>query len=462
MSLIILVMKIPEKYIRHIWKNLYLQLPSLQTSDGQALTVLSVGTLNFNEGADFLNAKLRIGDDEKIGSVEIHPRTSDWQLHHHDQNAHYDKVILHVVFEHDDRFPLPVLELSKHLNAPLHKVIAQCIRDESELMDQKSLPCSPMAQDLDDNLKIDWLSELSQSRFINKAEHFAERLNGDNYDDLIYEGLMRALGYSENTAPMEKLAAQIPFQHLKSLSPLSFSERRKILESIYLSLAGFIPMTDGWDEETKIYLEATRERFQQSGFSTSEKLLDNEWVFFRLRPSNFPTVRLAGLSEILSRNLERGFLKSATDTVAMNGSIKRKLTLFESLFMADATGYWQTHYRFGEKSKTEVKNLVGKNRASEIVINTLLPVMYLFAKQTQNESLKTFTLTAYQNYPKSLSSETAKKTLHELLGEAYEIKSAAFEQGLLELKKNYCDAFRCLECSIGKALFSSSSRKRSI
>ncbi|MDW8263676.1 MAG: DUF2851 family protein, partial [Phycisphaerales bacterium] len=116
-------MNIPEKYLRHIWKNLYLNLATLQTVDAKPLQILAVGTLNRNEGADFLGAKILIDGEERFGDVEIHARASDWKRHRHGESAHYDKVILHVVFERDEPIPdsPPVLELSKHLNDDLHR-----------------------------------------------------------------------------------------------------------------------------------------------------------------------------------------------------------------------------------------------------------------------------------------------------------------------------------------------------
>jgi hypothetical protein len=453
-------MNIPEKYLRHIWKNVYLNLQTLATTDGKPVQIISVGTLNRNEGADFLNAKLRIDGIEKDGSVEIHRRTSEWNAHHHADNTHYEKVILHAVFEHDayHEQPIPTLELSKHLSLPLPQVLAMCMRDESALETKSALPCASMVQTVSDDLKLEWLETLSRERFMNKVKRFDEHLleittHTTKYDELIYAGLCRALGYSENTAPMLALAKQFSFDRLKNLATLGFTERRAALESVFFSASGLMEETN--DDETKRYQATLHEKFPVAfigSTSGSASLNKNEWVFFRLRPSNFPTVRLAGLCEVLSKNLERGFMSTAFDIVQMSVPDKRKLTLLESVFTADASGYWETHYRFGTAAKEPLKQLIGKNRASEIVINTLLPVLYLSAEHGKNEKLKSQVLSLYNAYPKGLTSEVAVQTLRDVLGDAYSVKSAAFEQGLLELKKNYCDTLRCLECAIGNAI----------
>lgn len=441
-------MVIPEKYLRHIWKNLYLNLASLHAVDSKPIQILSVGTLNHNEGADFLNAKLVIDGEERVGSVEIHGKTSDWKRHRHEGNPHYASVILHVVFEHDAGLPdsPPVLELSKQLNGDLHKIIAQCIRDESALAHRAALHCAPLLSTVDDALKLNWVERLAQERFLKKVQ----QLNSlsENSDEQVYRGLCRALGYSQNVAPMEKLAALVPFERLKLFSGLSFAARRQKLEAIFFSLSGLIPETP--DEP---YCDGLRADFAQTEFASLPKLAASEWVFFRLRPANFPTLRLAALAEILSKNLERGFIEPARDIASMSLSAKRKLVLLESLFLADASGYWQRRYRFGAPAKSPVKSLVGKTRASEIVLNVLLPALYGDYQKRGDASHQHNILDLYATYPKGLTSDLSNSVMSDLLGDAYQAKSAMIEQGLIELRKSYCEPFRCLECAIGQAIF---------
>ncbi len=441
-------MTIPEKYLRHIWKNLYLHLDALQTADGERLQILSVGTLNAHEGADFRNAKILLNGKERSGDVEIHSRTSDWKRHQHSDNPHYERVILHVVFEHDALLPNSpsVLELSKYLNDELHKVIAQCIRDESALANRTALHCTPLLETIDDALKLEWVERLAKERFLKKVQHLNSL--SQNPDEQIYRGLARALGYSQNTAPMEALAALVPFERLKSLAGLPFTARRHMLESIFFSLSGLLP--EGLDEA---YCNDLRATFSATDFASLPKLDASMWIFFRLRPANFPTLRLAALAEILSKHLERGFLDSAREIVEMNLPSKRKLTLLESLFLADADGYWQQHYRFGVQAKSPVKSLVGKTRAAEIVLNTLLPALYGDYEKRGDRSHQTHILELYAAYPKGLTSDLSNSVMDSLFTDAYEVKSAMVEQGLIELRKSYCEAFRCLECAIGKAIF---------
>lgn len=441
-------MNIPEKYLRHIWKNLYLHLDDLETVAGKRLQVISVGTLNTNEGADFHNAKVLLNGREISGDVEIHCRTSDWKRHRHSENAHYERVVLHVVFEHDIELPdaLPVLELSKHLNDDLHKVIAQCIRDESALVNRTALHCAPLLQTVNDALKLDWVEHLARERFLRKFQQFSSL--SQNPDEQIYRGLARALGYSQNIAPMESLALLVPFERLKSLAGLTFTARRKTLESIFFSLSGLLP--EGLDEP---YCNELRTLFSATDFATLPALNASAWVFFRLRPVNFPTLRLAAFAEILSKNLERGFFNPAREIVEMSLSTKRKIALLESLFLADAYGYWQHHYRFGTMAKVPVKSLVGKTRAAEIVLNTLLPVLYGNYHAQGDTSRQHHILELYAAYPKGLTSNLSNSVMNDLFSNTYQVKSAMIEQGLIELRKSYCEAFRCLECAIGKAVF---------
>ncbi|MCS7013224.1 MAG: DUF2851 family protein [Chloroherpetonaceae bacterium] len=446
-------MRIPERYVRHIWKNLYLRLNELTLCDGRSLQVLSTGTLNPNEGADFLNARLLIDGVLHTGNVEIHSRSSDWLRHQHHRNPRYDSVILHVVFEHDapESSSAPVLELRPFLHNDLHCTLAQCIRDEAALSARYALPCSPAVLSVADDLKLNWLQQLSEARFTRKVQRFAERLTADNYDELIYQGLMRALGYSENITGFEQLAALVRFQDLQFLVSLSFSERRITLEAIFFSLSGLLPEQSS-TPETQAYTDILRQTFQTTPFVHLPPLSLTDWIFFRLRPSNFPTLRLAALAEILSKNLSSGFLHKALEIAQSALPLRRKITQLEHLFIADASGYWQHHYRFGERSQVVIRTLVGKHRASEIVINTLLPVLSLYATRTHNHSLADTVSSLYASYPKGLTNRLSEKTMQELLGDSYQVKSAAFEQGLLELKQEYCNALRCLECRIGQAI----------
>ncbi len=444
-------MRLPEKYVRHIWRNLYLRLSDLKTVGGDVLEVLSVGDLNTNEGADFLNARLRLNGNDLSGDVEIHSRASDWTKHRHTDNPRYDRVALHVVFDYDAEIDraIPTLELRRFLNDDLHKIVAACIRDDAALSKNK-LHCSPAAQAIDDRLKIEWIHQLANERFEQKAQRFEAMLDGDGYDSVVYRGMMRALGYSENTAPMERLSSLVKYSDLRQFAEKPFVERRRVLEAVFFSRSGLLDMQSKHNEETTAYINVLRERFNQTSFGQNETMKREEWNFFRLRPSNFPTVRLAGLAEILSKNLERGFLNNAMEIVEMSLPARRKIVLLENLFIADAYGYWETHYRFGDASNKPLKQLIGKTRAAEIVINTLLPALRMAAAQNELRLQKVMDI--YAVYPKGLTSERSMAVAAELLGEEYRITSAAFEQGLLELKNNYCDTFRCLDCAVGKKL----------
>ncbi|MBC8044384.1 MAG: DUF2851 family protein [Rhizobacter sp.] len=461
-------MAIPEKFVRHIWKNLYLDLPKLSTADGRTLSILSVGTLNRNEGADFHRAKVVIDGELKEGDVEIHSRSSDWQRHKHSGNPHYDSVILHAVFDHDEKSPgamnapnhIPVLEMQRQLNGEAHTVIAQCIRDESALASRKVLHCSPQIESIGDAEKLKWLDELAMLRFENKVHRFAAHLTGETYNQVITRSFARSLGYSENAEAMEQLVSLTPLTRLESspefLRLETFAARRTMLEAVLFALSGLIPPEDSEDGETQMYLQSLK-AVVPPWVSTLSAMPQTAWVFFRLRPSNFPTLRVAALAEVLTKQTSpqtaQGFLESALEIISMPVSDRRKILLMENLFMADASGYWQTHYRFGAIAKKPIGNLVGKNRAAEIVINALLPVLKFYADQTSNTPLAAAVMRLYSVYPKGLTSEAARQVLDELLGEGYTVKSASMEQALLELKKKYCDPFRCLDCRMGKIIF---------
>lgn len=495
-------MRLPEKFVRHIWRNFYLRRDGLCTVDNQPLEIFSTGTLNLNEGADFSNATLSINGITQTGSVEIHTRTSDWTRHNHNANPRYQAptnngggngsggVILHAVFEHDEPAPnaIPVLELRRFLNDDLHRVMTQCVRDESALNTRHILHCHAQVGDVPDRDKALWLDALALTRFERKAQQFSSTMNAtvtdatlteesleEKLDEVIYHGAARALGYSENTAGMETLASLVRFGDLRRFASLAFAARRETLESIFFFHSGLMPASDtvaeiqtgdSADVETPEYLDALRRRFNESGWEAGETMDKTAWLFFRLRPANFPTARIAGLCELLSKNLERGFLKQSIDILSMPVPERRRLKVLESLFTADASGYWQTHYRFGItgsaakpsgsaalETPEKGRQLIGKNRAAEIVINVALPALGVYAELKESKALSSLVQALYQAYPKSLTSEVSKQVMAELFGEGYTARSAAVEQALLELKKTYCDEWRCLDCRIGRHIF---------
>ncbi|ACF12876.1 conserved hypothetical protein [Chloroherpeton thalassium ATCC 35110] len=445
-------MRIPEKYLRHIWQNLYFAKSSLHTVDGHLLKVLSPGTPNFNEGPDFQDAKICINGNAQTGSVELHFQTTDWLKHRHSKAEKYQNVILHVVFQHDAEIDvnLPVFELRHFLSSPLHEILKQCIADENRAGKKHLLACFPLVSQVSDGTKLDWIKSLAFKRLHQKATLIKENRNGKSYDEMIYQGVARALGYSENVLPMGALAQKISFGDIQAYSSESMVARKMKIEAIFFSLSGLLKELQPCDEDSKAYIKQSKFLFQTTSFSQIEPLRSLEWVFFRLRPNNFPTLRIAGLAEILSKNLQKGFLQKANQVLKLSLPLKQKIILLEALFDADADFFWRSHYRFCKASSHKIEKLVGKNRSSEIVINTLLPALLSFYQETFDAIGVAKVQELYEKYPKKLSSEVAKKVLYELLGEDYTVNSACFEQGLLELKKNYCEKQTCLDCKIGQ------------
>ncbi|MDX2130119.1 MAG: DUF2851 family protein [Chloroherpetonaceae bacterium] len=454
-------MKIPEKYLRHIWKNQYFNRETLATTTGEKIQVLGTGKLNPNEGPDFIGAKLIIGTRQVEGDIEIHQRTSDWNRHRHSENPHYNNLILHAALHCDSNMPegTPLLNLRDHLSQPFPLVISNCLRDESLLLAGEMLACNGLVEEVDDRLKMEWISFLSDSRFETKAESFNHHAQ-EMLEAAVYQGVARALGYSENAAPMEELAKRVPLSLFAGCKALSFEERRNKIESVLFWVSGLMA---GNEESPKV--KELQSQFEALAKESPEvktiiPMKPEDWIFFRLRPSNFPTVRIAGLAELTSKLLVRGFYGEAKAIFDMKLPTRRKLKLLESLFSAESFGHWLKHVRFQQKEKESSKendnllpkSLIGKTRSAEIILNIILPALYKGYEGDEKACQEVHEL--YRAYPKTLSSELARNTATAILGEGYTIKSAAFEQGILELRKNYCKPFRCLECNIGQAIFS--------
>ncbi|KAK3605103.1 hypothetical protein CHS0354_000770 [Potamilus streckersoni] len=464
-------MFIPEKFLRHIWRFQRLQ-KSLKTTDGRALNILSLGTFNTHAGPDFLNAKLVIGEVHVEGDIEIHSLSSSWHKHKHSTDSRYDSVVLNVVFDNDVQLlHAPTLELKHFLNDSLHKVIVSCIKDEQDLQKTQHIPCHPLNLDVPISERMLLLEALALDRLFRKGNDLMsnsfsvlnEFLNSPKMYlelKLIY-GICVALGYSTNTKPMARLAERFLglYPNMILLKPSTFTEQRAIIEAILFLLSGLVPLRASFHPHCETTSsddrESELEQFKKYAsivnglpFQLPKPLGADEWMFFRLRPFNFPTLRIAGFAEIVARHLQQPFIEVVKDVAKSSISLKRKVVYMESLFLVEPYAYWKTHFRFSNKA-SRVPSLIGSSRASEIVINVLLPLMYAEAKQTNDETGIAATLDIFKNYPKQVASTLSLETVESYLGSDFTVKSGFVEQGILELRKNFCNEFKCLECNIG-------------
>ena len=413
-----------EKLLQYIWQNQYFDTSSLHTTDGEKVEIISAGKLNTAAGPDFSGALIRIGETLLAGSVELHIKTSLWNNHGHQFDDNYKKVVLHVVYNHDEFFTpfIPVLELQPLIPTFLLE------RYDLLMRSQHFIPCSGSVHTVNELVWTAWKERLLAERLSRKSEMvlgFLEQ-NHFHWEETLWWMLARNFGSSTNADAFECMARSIP------VNILSKHKSQLIqLEALLLGQAGLLQSE--FNESYPLLLQREY-RFLQRKYQLQRISIPMQ--FMRMRPGNFPTVRLAQLaglihnsSQLFSTFIETGELHNIKD-----------------LLRSTANDYWHYHYRLDEASEYKIKN-TGEEMIQNIIINTLVPVLFAYGLYHKNEQ--------YCN--------KAIKWMEELKAESNAIikrfaefniraVSACDSQALLELKTAYCDHRQCLKCSIGNAL----------
>lgn len=404
----------------------------LSTEGGQSIVLKSVGQLNRNTGPDFFNAQLIIDDQEWAGNVEIHIKSSDWYVHHHETDSNYDNVILHVVWEHDaevfrsNNTPIPTLQLKNY-------VVSSALNTYNQLLlgHNKWINCEHQFNKVDSFLLSNWLERLYIERLEEKSKYIHQLLQqlNNHWEAVLFQLLAKNFGLKVNGDAFLSVAQSFDFSILRKLQSQSLS-----VEAL---LFGQAKMLDK-DIEDGYYLSLKKEYvFLKTKFSLSNLGVIAP-VFFRLRPPNFPTIRLSQLGNLYC-NTPYFFSKIIETT---------HLEDFYTLFSVKTTPFWETHYTFKKTSSPLVKKLT-KSFIDLLIINTIIPLQFAYSKAT-GKSINNHALGLLNKMTIEKNSIVNKFiTLHEFNS------SALTSQALLQLKQNYCDANKCLDCAIGSMIIGS-------
>ena len=499
---------VPERFLRQLWKHRHFSSFNLRTSDNQPLEIISPGTLNHDGGPDFLDACIRIGGTLLRGNIELHEFDHGWTGHNHHTDPKYNAVILHVVFRTSQpsnpmrtksKRSVPLLILESHLKSSFRSTWEKMIAGERSERTEV-IKCFATNDRVDSVLIRKWLMKLSIQRVELKVRRAEERLKEmveeqrlvinepyHRYDEipfglnpeelpppiaiysakdfgkvrlweqLLYEGVMEALGYAKNQQPFLKLARSTRLAMIAQLiDTVSPNNELLCIEALLFGAGGLLPLSrDMTDRDSKHHLLLLRELWKSASSSFhTERVHQSEWQFFRLRPENFPTVRLAGAVRLVKSFLRENTFKSLVQTVkAADRGSEDKLHRLEQMFIIPADGFWKHHFRFGQKSSGEVKTLIGKHRADEILLNVVIPICLLYARIFKDKEVRQGILKIYEQCP-SLSDNTITRTMeNQLLKRRFTLDSAMLQQGAVQLNKCYCVEERCAECAVGKSIF---------
>ncbi|MBA4319300.1 MAG: DUF2851 domain-containing protein [Flavobacterium sp.] len=421
-----------EDFLHYLWKFKKFDTLNLKTFDGEEIMIINVGQYLELAGPDFFNAQITIGNQKWAGNVEIHLKSSDWYVHHHERDEAYENVILHVVWEHDTEIfrknnsEIPVLELKKYVDSAT-------ITNYQSLISPKSwIFCEKQLKEIDGFTINNWLERLFFERLERKAKPIFELLEQTNQDweAVLFCLLAKNFGLNTNGEIFSKIAQSIPFSIIRKES---FEVEN--LEALLLGNSGLLDSEkeDSYFKDLKFRYFYLLHKYQL------EKIIVEPVQFFKHRPDNFPTIRLSQLAN-LYHNQQNLFSKIST-----SNSVK---SIYET-FDISASDYWQNHYQFDKESPKKKKKL-SQSFIDLIIINTIIPLQFAYAKSQGKE--------ISEDLIQLLNEVAPEKNAIMDKFSSFGIKSKnAFEsQSLLQLKNEYCNKGRCLECAIGMELLKKS------
>ena len=419
-----------ENFLHFLWQFRRFDRTDLQTTQGQPISIMQVGQLNTHSGPDFFNSRLSIGDTEWAGNVEMHVQASEWYKHNHQNDAAYDNVILHVVFEND----MPILRKNGTeipclvLNGRIPPILQR--KYEQLLYEKHWVPCAERIQEVPNFLRLNWFDRILVERLEEKTAllHQIFERSERHWGEALYCIMARSFGLRQNVEPFEALARSLPFSVLGKHGDNLFQ-----VEALLFGQAGFlddVPKDDDYRLNLAKEYQFLKHKYQLKSLHISQ------WKFLRMRPANFPTVRLAQFAALVCNRAIH------PDKISTLGNLKE----MENLLKIEVSPYWQEHYIFGKKSKKGKKPL-GKTFLHLLAINTLVPFLFLYGKIRQQPDFCDRALALLEQLPAESNS-----ALDEWAALGCKAENAGQSQALLQLKPKYCDARRCLECAIGHAL----------
>ena len=422
-----------EEFLHFIWEHRLFDRTDLKTVDGEKLEIISTGQPNSNSGPDFFNARIRIGETTWAGNIEIHQKSSHWYQHRHETDAAYDNVILHVVELHDK----PVLIHDHQIPVVEIKYPPAILENFEQLLKSKRwIACEDRLPEVDPFVLRFWFSSLMIERLQAKTSSILELLqqNKNNWNETFYQLLARNFGMKINALPFELLAKSLPLSILSKHKNDLFQ-----IEALLFGQSGLLNETLLGDD---YYLALRNEYsflYKKYGLSGIEAHL---WKFMRLRPVNFPTIRIAQLAMLIHRSsaLFSHILESET------------LEELKNLFDVATSEYWETHYRFN-KTSGKLKKTFGETAFHNLVINTIVPMLFVYGDQHLDQAMKDRALRLLESLPPE-SNQIIKKW-NEL---GIDSQSAFETQALIQLKNCYCELKKCLHCQLGAKIITSVNR----
>lgn len=421
--------------MQYVWKHRLWRSEDMVTNTGKKVRVVDPGLLNTDAGPDFFNAKIEIDGHMWVGNVEMHYRATDWKRHRHDSDKAYDSVILHVVAKDDapvhrtngELIPQLVLEVSPQFNADYASLVGATIE----------VPCATKIKQVPHLTIVEWVEGLAFERLHGKVERIHQLLNSFNgsWEDVCYVTLARNFGFGINNDAFERLARRTPLRLLGKHSDSVLQ-----IEALLFGQAGMLdaqkPGMDSYYNQLCTEYAFLSNKFQ---LTPMEK---ESWKLFRIRPQNFPYRRIAMLAQFI----EGGF-RMMNRILETEGEKEMR-----ALFEMELSGYWTKHYTFGKPNERATATL-SRSSIDIILINTVAPLLYAYGELTGNYEMTDKAIKLLED----LRVENNSIVSH-FVAYGIDCPDALTSQALVQLKREYCDARKCIYCKIGHHLLSKAAR----
>jgi hypothetical protein len=423
-----------EEFLHYLWKYRLFNSESLADAEGNKIIVIHPGEYNRDSGPDFFSARISIAGTEWAGNVEIHTKSSHFDVHGHQHDRAFNNVILHVVAEND----------KKVFNERGEELVTVEIKYDGSLYDKYlslvnnsyTIACQDEINSLDNILVRHWLSSLVIEKLQDKSDLILKTLSetGNDWEETFYRLLSRYFGFRVNTEPFELLAKALPFRIIRKHADDIFQ-----IEALLFGTAGMLEEGLFKDALGDAYYCRLIEEYRVLASKYSLSPIHGWlWKFSRLRPANFPTLRISQLAAMLS--VTGGLFSKILEATDI-----RQL---KDIFYIPASAYWNDHFVFGKKSKNGLKQ-TGSQACDILLINAVIPVLFVYGGIRDSREIRERALDFLENIHGEKNSITGE---WEKAGIGSE--SAFYSQALIHLRNNYCRKRRCLECRIGNKLIS--------
>lgn len=423
-----------ERLLQYVWQHRLYGKESMVTNDGLPIRIIDPGQLNSDAGPDFFNAKVEIDGKIWAGNIEIHLRASDWKRHGHHTDKAYDSVILHVV-EKDDA---PVFRSN---GEHIPQMILSCSplfeqRYTSLITAKNEVPCETQIKNVSSLTITEWIQALAFERLQQKADRLHELYETfcGSWEDVCYVTLARNFGFGLNNDAFERLARRSPLRLLHKHSDSLFQ-----IEALLFGQAGML--SDDTINDDYYRRLRTEYAFLANKFSLIP-LESHVWKMFRIRPQNFPHRRIAMLAQLIY-----GGFNLFSDICAA-----RDEDALRELFTIRLTGYWANHFSFGSPSPSDMPAL--SNRSIDVIlINTVAPLFYARGEIVGDETLSDRAVELLEQLrPESNS------IVEQFKHAGIKCPDALTSQALIQLRREYCEARKCIFCKIGHKLLSDAAK----